>query len=185
MKGRSAFILLFLSTAATLQVRGVAAQQEDLLAAGARIRLWSDLKKEHFLTGRLLDLKGDAITVIPTGDTVLTLPLDSIRRLELSIGRNKAVIAVSVAAGAALGALIVPALTSDPAICELGYENTSACATEVSDVILGIAAGAIGGLIVSAPLAPERWARIRIDLLLRDGTVQIERGVALSASLSF
>jgi hypothetical protein len=185
MKARSALILLFLSTAATLHVRGAAAQQEDLIRAGARIRLWSVLAKERFLTGRLLDLKEDAITVIPTGDTVLTLPLDSIRRLELSIGRNKGIVALSVAAGAALGALIVPALITDPAVCELGYENESACTTEVPYVILGAAVGTIGGLMVSAPLAPERWARIRIDLLLRDGTVRIERGVALSASLSF
>jgi hypothetical protein len=165
--------------------RDAAAQQEELLGAGARIRLWSNLIAEQFLVGRLLDLEQRSLTVVPTGDTVLTLPLDSIRRLDLSIGRNKTVIAASIVVGAALGAVLVPALTNDPAVCEFGYEESSACATETPDVLIGLAAGAIGGLIVSGPLAPERWARVRLDLLLRDGTVRIERGLALSVALSF
>ena len=185
MKTRAPLTLLCLVLAVSVPPRAAVGQQEDRLGAGARIRLWSSLVEEQFLTGRLLDLEQRTLTVVPTGDTVLTLPLDSIRRLDVSIGRNKAVFAGSIVVGAALGAVLVPALTSDPAVCELGYEQTSECATETPTVLIGLGAGAIGGLILSAPLAPERWARVRVDLLLRDGTVQIERRVALSLALSF
>ncbi len=180
-----AHTVLLLCAVQSLQAGATAAQDTDRLGAGARIRLWSDQVSGRFLAGQLVDLTRDTISLTPTGDTLIALPLESVGRLETNIGRNPAAVAITIGLAAALGAVLVPALTTDPPICDLGYENSASCKTETSDILIGAAAGTIGGILLKDLTAPERWVRIRMDLLLRDGTVRFQRGIALSAAVGF
>jgi hypothetical protein len=177
--------VLLLCAVHSINGGALAAQDGDRLGPRARIRLWSDRVEGRFLSGRLVDLTATTITLRPTGDTTLALPLESLGRLETNIGRDPAALALTVGLAAAVGAILVPAIATDPPICKLGYENTDRCRTETSDVLIGTAAGAIGGILLSRWTAPDRWVRIRLDLLLRDGTVRFQRGLVVSAELRF
>jgi len=166
----------------------LSAQHSDRLGAGSRIRLWSEQIPERERIGRLILLSQDSITLNVTGDSalsIITLPLNSVGRLDMSIGRNPVAFAAVVALGAALGAVVVPALTTDPVICDLGYEDLSACTTEVPDVVIGVAAGAILGFVTAQLTIKERWLHVRMDLLMRDGTVEFRKGIRASASVRF
>ncbi|UCD25647.1 MAG: hypothetical protein JSW51_06960 [Gemmatimonadota bacterium] len=164
------------------------AQDSHQLGAGARIRLWSESIPERERIGRLILVNRDSITLNVTGDSMLsivTLPLESIGRLDMSIGRNPLAFAGVVAAGAALGAIIVPALTTYPPECDLGYEDSSSCSTEVPDAVIGMAAGAILGIVTARLTIKERWLTVNMDLLIRDGTVEFHKELRATTSVSF
>ena len=185
---RLCFIIVLLATLQAVLVKSLSAQERDRLGAGARIRLWSEQILERERIGRLMLLDQDSITLNVTGDSalsIITLPLESVGRLDMSIGRNPAALAAVIALGAALGAVAVPALTSDPAVCDLGYEDSPACTTEVSDVVIGMAAGAILGTVTAQIVIKERWLSVRMDVLMKDGTVDFHNELRVSVSLHF
>ncbi len=113
-------------------------------------------------------------------DPILTLPLAKVSRIDLSIGRNKLVVGASVATGAALGAIIFPALADKPVSCQLGYVDDPDCSPETTDAVIGLATGAIGGFLFSQLIAKERWLRVRMDLLLLDGSARFHSRVSVS-----
>ncbi|UCG89152.1 MAG: hypothetical protein JSW71_11685 [Gemmatimonadota bacterium] len=180
-----ACIVLLLCAVHSFTVRTMVAQDSNGLGAGARIRLWSDLVPGRYMSGRLVDLTQDSISLIPTGDTTMVLPLEAVGRLETNIGRDPAALAATIALSAAAGAVFLPALSNDPPICDLGYEDSEECRTETPDILIGAGAGVIGGILLSRWTAPQRWVGIQMDLLLRDGTVRFQRGLALSVAVRF
>lgn len=177
--------IVLLCAVQSLQARATVAQDADRLGSGARIRLWSDQVSGRYVAGSLVDLTRETISLIPTGDTILVLPNESVGRLETNIGRNPVALAATIAVAAVAGAVLVPALADESPVCGLGYGNTAECKTETSDVLIGAGAGVIGGIVLSRWTAPQRWVRIRMDLLLRDGTIRFQRGVALSVAVKF
>jgi len=182
------FTLALLATLQSLLVESILAQERDRMGAGSRIRLWSEEIPERERIGRLILLNQDSITLNVSGDSalsIITLPLESVGRLDMSIGRNPLPFAAVIGLGAALGAVLVPALTTDPAVCDLGYEDSPACTTEVSDVVIGMAAGAILGTLTAQLTSKERWLSVKMDLLMRDGTVDFHKELRVSASLHF
>jgi hypothetical protein len=161
----------------------VTAYAQPRLEPGVRIRLWSLDLFEREIVGRFVDLTRDSITLnqieYRTLDPILSLPLTQVGRIDVSIGRNPLAIAASIVAGAALGAALFPALTDEPVGCDLGYRTGSECSGVTNDVIVGFAAGAIAGRLFSELVAKERWARVRMDLLLLDGTVRFHGRVSV------
>ena len=185
---RLRFVIALLATLQAALVESLMAQERDRMGAGSRIRLWSERIPEQERTGRLVLLNQDSITLNVTGDSalsIITLPLESVGRLDMSIGRNPVVFAAVIALGAALGAVVVPALMTDPAVCDLGYQDSPACTTEVSDVVIGMAAGAIFGTVTAQLTIKERWLSVQMDLLMKDGTVDFHKELRVSTSLHF
>jgi hypothetical protein len=181
-------LVLVLCTLQAAGVEIVAAQSTDRLGAGSRIRLWSKQIPDRERIGRLIQVDQDSITLNVTGDSnlsIITLPLESVGRLDMSIGRDPLAFAAVIGIGAAVGAVVVPALTTDPAVCDLGYQGTRDCTKEVPDVVIGLAAGAILGTVAARLAIKERWLTVKLDLLMRDGTVDFHRGLRISAAVSF
>jgi len=152
------------------------AHAQQKLEPGAHVRLWSLDLPDREINGRLVLLTRDTITLnqleYRTLDAILSLPLTRVGRIDVSMGRNRLVIGASVAGGALAGAALVPALTQESVACELGYADSRECSGETTDVVIGLAAGAIAGIMFSELIARERWAHVRMDVLLQDRSVR-------------
>jgi hypothetical protein len=162
----------------------VEAQGTPGLEAGVRVRIWSLDLPGREINGRFVRLTRDSITLNQVEYAglapVLSLPLSHVGRVDVNIGRNKLAIGASVAAGAVLGAVLVPALTTEPVTCQLGYEDNPDCSPVTADVVIGLAAGAVAGWLFSQLAARERWARLRMDVLLLDGSVKFHGGLSVT-----
>ncbi len=160
------------------------AQGTPGLAAGVRVRLWSLDLPGREINGKFVRLTRHSITLNQVEyaglDPILSLPLSNVGRIDVSIGRNHLAIGASVAAGAALGAVLFPALTTEPVSCQLGYEDNPDCSPVTADVVIGLAAGAVAGWLFSQLIAKGRWARIRMDVLLLDGSVRFHGGLSVT-----
>lgn len=167
----------------------VTAQAQPRLEPGVRVRLWSLDLSEREIHGRLVHLTRDSITLnqieYSDMDPILSLSLVRVGRIDLSIGRNKLVIGASTAAGAALGALAYTTLIEEPVGCELAYVDDPECSPETPYVVIGLAAGAACGFLFSDLIAKERWLRVRMDLLLLDGSVRFHGGISVPTPIVF
>jgi hypothetical protein len=161
----------------------VTAHAQPKLEPGVRVRVWSLDLSEREINGRFVDLTRDSITLnqveYPGLEPILSLPLTRVGRIDVSIGRNRLAIGASVVAGAALGAALFPALTDEPVGCDLGYQAGPECSGVTNDVVIGLAAGAIVGRLFSELVVKERWARVRMDVLLLDGSVRFHAGLSV------
>lgn len=168
---------------AGLTITTVTAHAQPRLEPGVRVRLWSLDLSEQEINGRFVNLTRDSITLNQVEyqelDPILSLPLTQVGRIDVSVGRNPLAIGASIAAGAALGAALFPALTDEPVGCDLGYRTGSECSGVTNDVVVGLAAGAIVGRLFSELVVKERWARVRMDLLLLDGSVRFHAGLSV------
>jgi len=165
------------------------AHAQQKLEPGAHVRLWSLDLPDREMNGRLVRLSRDTITLnqleYRTLDAILSVPLKQVARIDVSTGRNRLVIGASVAAGALVGAVLAPALTNESVACELGYADSRECSGETTDVVIGLAAGAIAGMMFSELIAQERWAHVRMDLLLQDGSVRFHGRVSVPIPHAF
>jgi hypothetical protein len=168
---------------ASFTITTVAVQAQPRLEPGVRVRVWSLDLSEREINGRFVDLTRDSITLNQVEyaemEPILSLPLTRVGRIDVSMGRNRLAIGASVVAGAALGAALFPALTDEPVGCDLGYRTGSECSGVTNDVVIGLAAGAIVGRLFSELVAKERWARVRMDVLLLDGSVRFHAGLSV------
>jgi hypothetical protein len=158
-------------------------QGQPGLEPGVHVRLWSFDLPDREINGRLVFLTRDTITLnqveYRTLDPILSLPLTQVGRIDVSMGRNRLVIGASIAGGALVGAVLVPALTQESVGCQVGYADSHECSGETTDVVIGLAAGAIAGMMFSDLIAKERWAHVRMDVLLQDGSVRFHSRVSV------
>lgn len=139
--------------------------------------------EEREAEGRLLLL--DADTLVMSADSVgfLTLSLARLERLEVSRGRNPAMVLGGVALGGVAGALLGPVVLPDDFLCELDVVDDPKCKKETPDAVIGAAVGAVVLGVLSHAIAKERWVRIPRDCLELGIRPSADGGLRLSASL--
>lgn len=124
----------------------------DAIAAGSRVRVAVDSGRP--LTGNVLRLDTDTITITASGDTPLQIATSRLTSVEVSRGRNRAGWSLS---GALIGGLAGGVLggasggRNDPT-------GLGAGAGFAAGGILGLLSGAVVGALV----APERWRSVQL-----------------------
>jgi hypothetical protein len=148
---------------------GDAQESPDTLAVapGARVRVAAHLlscQRAHVYTGALALVYRDTVLVHleHTADT-LAVPLNAVRRFEVSAGGRSATrgarrgAAIGLLAGAVAGA-IVPSVT-----CSEG----EICRVRPATVLLGAAGGAGLGAAIGLGRPAERWVRVPLPARIR------------------
>lgn len=130
---------------------------QGALAAGSRVRVAADSGRT--LTGSVLRLNADTLTISASGDTPLPIPTSRITALAVSRGRNRVGWSLG---GAVIGGLVGGVLggasgaRDDPT-------GLGAGAGFAAGGILGLLSGAILGAVV----APERWRSVLLPTVAR------------------
>ena len=161
-----------------------ASQRQPPLRSGSRIYVVSRELVEGATIGRLRFLGRDTITIFVNPVGPVDVSVASIGQLRVSTGRDPKLIYGVPAIGAALGALVGPALIAEPEQCKLGYADVVDCTKEVPDVVVGAGGGAILLGMLTQLIARERWVHVRLDLLL-SSAVSVSFTVPVSIALLF
>lgn len=154
----------------------VVAQQESLVAAGAKVRVSApDFK----LVGTAAGLEPDTL-LMESRDARLAIPLSPLAKLEVHRGRksntgNGALIGFVSGAviGAAMGAAPCP---ENAYVCIEGWEGAA-----LGGGVLG-AVGAGLGALVGAVMRTDRWEEVPLDRLRVGLAPQKELGLMVSVS---
>jgi hypothetical protein len=162
---------------------GLAAAQEpppgspaSVLTVGSRIRVVSTAVSAR-LEGAVVAVDETQLTLAPDGGTPLKLPLQSVTRMEVSLGRKRNPLWGMLIGGLAFAALGAAAPV-DPNDC--GENSDNLCSR--GEAIGGLAlVGAGLGAGVGALIKTERWAPIAVGgpRVGRRGTRAIGIGVAI------
>jgi hypothetical protein len=81
-------------------------------------------------------------------------------------------------AGAALGALIAPALMQESITCQAGGGSSTECGSEAPKPLIGAAVGAVVFMLLGNLIAEERW--MELDIREYEGTVGASLGLRLN-----
>ena len=112
------------------------------------------------LEGWLVLLGPGYVTI--RSDSTYEIPVSEIRRLEKSIGRDPRITLGVPIGTAVLGAVLVPALTTQPAKCVADVGDPD-CSSELSYGLIGALGGMIVGVFLSSTLSSERWVEIPLE----------------------
>jgi len=153
------------------------AQDNPILEPGTRLRAWMRHPPSRVWVGDLVLLDHRYLEL--RIDTVIQLRLDRIDKLELSRGRSEWLTVGMPMLGAALGALIAPALMQESITCQAGGGSSSECGSEAPKPLIGAAVGALAFMLVGNLIAKERW--MELDIGEYEGRV----GVALGMRVRF
>ena len=130
---------------------------QDALAAGSRVRVAADSGRS--LTGNVLRLNADTLTITSSGEAPLQIATSRLTSIEVSRGRNRVGWSLS---GSLIGGLVGGVLggasggRDDPT-------GLGAGAGFAAGGILGLLSGAILGAVV----APERWRSVPLSRATR------------------
>jgi hypothetical protein len=107
-------------------------------------------------------------------DTVVRFRLRDIDRLEISRGKSEWLTVGMPVAGAALGALVAPALMQESIACSAGGGSNLYCGSEAPKPLIGAAVGAVVFMLVGNLIAEERW--LELDIGEYEGSVGVMLG---------
>ena len=150
-----------------LALTSVPAAGQDLpvLKARARVRVWGEGLADVGLVGRLFTVDGDTLRLFADSARPRAFAIQSLRRFEVSRGRNRWLTLGVPALSAVVGAVVLPLMTTEEFLCREEIAEERECAKETSDTIVGAGAGLIiSGVLVNI-LARERWVGIPLDQL--------------------
>lgn len=140
------------------------AQDTPTLKAGVRVRVWPAVLERDFQIGNLLLLGPRSLTILAdSANPRMTFALSEIERLDVSRGHHPALIYGAPILGAALGALLAPAIMTEETRCSLDIVDDPECRKEAPDALVGAAIGALLFRIVSRRVARERWAEVPLE----------------------
>ena len=143
----------------------VIAQELPVLKARARVRVWGEGLADEGLVGQLFTVDGDTLRLFADSARPRAFALQSLRRFEVSRGRNPWVTWGVPALSAVSGAVILPLLTTEEFLCREEIAEERECAKETSDAIVGAGAGFIISSLLVNILSRERWVGIPLDQL--------------------
>lgn len=166
---------------------------EDVLAPGERLRITAPLHPRHQFVGTLIAEDADSLR-LEVGKEVITLPRQSVTKLEISRARSRKTrgahigLLAGAVSGAALGYAIGEDSSQSVPFCTFG-----GCATlgpfwpnrPTSAIIVGIFFGAVGAGVGALVSPREKWEsvpsrRVRLRLAPTPG-----RGVAAQVTIGF
>ena len=161
---------------ATLSVAYPASAQDTVAASESRVRLVAPSVSEKPLKGRLMQTDDSTLTVLQDSGDSLTLPRDSVIRLERSVGPSWRKL------GAKIGALVGFGTAVGLGV---GYCNDGFCDEPIAAglflSLITVPAGALLGLAVSPG---ERWAE-QDPKQVRIAVTAVPRGIGIGLSLGF
>ena len=136
-----------------------------MLKARARVRVWGEGLPDEGLMGRLFTVDGDTLRVFADSARPRVFPVESLRRFEVSRGRNRWLAYGIPLLGAGAGAVVGPLLTTEEFLCRVEIAEERECAKETSDAIVGAAAGFIVSSVLANIFVKERWRGVPLDQL--------------------
>jgi len=144
----------------------VRAQWPTGLSAGDRVRISVRTRiGPQSVTGLLLLLDRDSITIVPRRAVPVSFALYRLQRFELNRGRPWALVYGSPVVGAAVGALIGSSQFQDDPECALPGNQDPDCGWETPAAVVGAATGVIAGMLFVRYLVPEGWEEIPVASL--------------------
>ncbi len=158
-------LLIGFAIASTWLPTHALAQDVPVLSARARVRVWGDGLADEGLVARLFKVDGDTLHLFADSARPRALPIHSLRRFELSRGRNRWLTLGIPVLGAGAGAVIGPLLTTDELLCREEIAEPRVCAKETPDAVVGAAAGFILTAVLVNVFVKERWVGIPLDQL--------------------
>jgi hypothetical protein len=177
MRLRSTCVVLAILLTSIGTAKSVVAQENPILEPDTRLRAWMRHPPSRVWVGDLVLLDHRYLEL--RIDTVIQLRLDRIDKLELSRGKSEWITVGIPMLGAALGAIIAPALMQESITCQAGGGSVTECGSEAPKPLIGAAVGGLAFMLVGNLLAEERW--MELDIREYEGTV----GVALGARVRF
>jgi hypothetical protein len=145
-----------------------APQPEPLrLPVGSRVRLQTATTPGSWTRGVLTSADSSSVSLVPEeapvlGENRLSLPTESLSRLELRTGSKRHWL-VGLLAGAALGAVVGATAEIDPDTCDSYYSSTFCSrgqAYAAGILIMGGIGAGVGALVKT-----DRWMPVAIDAL--------------------
>ena len=171
--------------ATLLLAPGAWADEEPALLSGMRVRITGGISS-NFLgstTGVLVSRGPDAITVV-TKEGMVTLPTESVTRIELSHGRRSHG-RLGLLVGLGAGALIGLALTYDPDVaCGVDYYVPCTTSRRVANTVSGAVGFGVVGTVLGRRLYSETWSDAPLGRL-RVAVVPERHGGRVAFALSF
>ena len=116
--------------------------------------------------GRLRFLTPDTLSLLVDSAGQFDLALDQIAQLRVDVGKDLNIVIGAAATGALLGAFLAPMIASEDPLCESGFRDVVDCGQEVTDWLIGLAAGGAAAAHLTYSILPRRWVHVRLDLLL-------------------
>ncbi|MEE8117343.1 MAG: hypothetical protein V3T28_09560 [Gemmatimonadales bacterium] len=141
------------------------AQEPPVLKAGARIRVWVPERNEPVI-GSLFNVGADSLWVFVDSVQPRAMALRDISYFELSRGKHPALLLGSVFVGGVSGAIVGPAVLTEDDRCRLNVVDDPACRHETSDLLIGVAVGAIALGWLGGWIASERWVEVPLGWLI-------------------
>lgn len=144
---------------------GAIAQQESRLTPGDRVRLTAPALGLERFEGTLAAIEADSrMLEVQAEDTMVTLPIDSLTRLEVSRGKGSR--AAGLVAGAALGALLGVVVGSTVGE-DCPPEGLVPCADRGDTALIGgLLGGAIGAGLGYRLNGGTRWEPLSLQNLV-------------------
>ena len=155
-------VLAFVAVGST----SATAQFPDRVQPGVRVRVW--LPEPHpqdnapwrrqLLRATVSGAANDVLRLtVPGTEGTLAVPRSGIRRLDVSLGRNRAASAFERAVGFAIVGALWTALLNDPGRTDWpSHESDWRAAGE------GAIGGAVIGAVIGLAFPTERWRRVRL-----------------------
>jgi len=122
--------------------------------------------EEGFARGRIHLLTPDTLSLFVGSAGQLDLALQQVAQLRVNVGKDRRIVFGAAAAGALLGALLAPGITPEDPRCKSGFSDVVDCGKEVADWLIGLVAGGGATARLTHAILPQRWAHVRLDLLL-------------------
>jgi hypothetical protein len=120
---------------------------------------------EH-LTGRLLTIDADALTIMPDDQRApVRIPLSSISTAEVSEGKRSRVIADLAVIGVGVGASLLIGTIVSSGNCRKNCRLESPIAVALPTVVLGSLGGVASGFAIAHLIGRERWRKVPIASL--------------------
>ncbi len=148
------------------------AQRADDLAPGTRIRVTAPRSSLDPYVGALVRLSAEAITLAPDhGDSQLTLPLNRVRRIEVSEGEKSKVVtgaAIGFGVGATASLLFLAGFcASSDTICGGDEWITAFAVIALPPTLVGAGIGLL--------IRTERWREVEFALQAASHRLRVQR----------
>ena len=161
------------------------AQQDLLVAPGARVRVTAPTVAEGTVVGTVASAHSDTLVLEVNEDSLLAIPLTAVTSLEVSEGQSSSAGYLAVLGGLVgiwAGALIASSnVESSGGFLAGGFERELAA---VGGAVAGLFVGAILGAGIGSAIMTENWKDVPVDEI-RVGLLPTFDGIAVSASIRF